>query len=474
MDETLAALPPLPDESALAEIRRHWQTSSAKVVVLDDDPTGTQTVHDTPVLTTWAVEDLVAELQTEGNLFYILTNSRALPEADAVQLGRELGHNLWQATRRCDRPFRLISRSDSTLRGHYPSEVFATEEALSTASSGATPRSAVHVIAPFFLQGGRYTIDDVHYVAEGERLVPAAETPFARDASFGFESSNLADWVCEKRRDYDPKLVHSVSIGELRSGRIDLVAKRLTSLSGGDTVIVNAAAIEDMHAFAAAALRAESRGQKFVYRTAASFVQAYAGLAPQPLLSGETIADSGARGGLIVVGSYVPKTSAQLACLLENGGNLKSIVLDVPTLLGDDGRRHIQQTIERVNAQLAMGHDVCLHTSRELILGDSPEQHLAIGTSVSGALVETVCGVEAPLRFLIAKGGITSSDVATKGLAVRRAMVMGQVLPGIPVWKLQNESRKPGLAYVVFPGNVGDDAALKTVYEKLRSPAASV
>jgi uncharacterized protein YgbK (DUF1537 family) len=61
---------------------------------------------------------------------------------------------------------------------------------------------------------------------------------------------------------------------------------------------------------------------------------------------------------------------------------------------------------------------------------------------------------------LIAKGGITSSDVATQALNVSRAVVMGQLLPGVPVWQLGAESRYPGLAYVVFPGNVGRSKSL--------------
>jgi uncharacterized protein YgbK (DUF1537 family) len=69
----------------------------------------------------------------------------------------------------------------------------------------------------------------------------------------------------------------------------------------------------------------------------------------------------------------------------------------------------------------------------------------------------------------LTKGGITSSDIATEGLAVKDALVCGQIIPGVPVWKLGAESRYPGLIYVVFPGNVGDAQALVEVVNKLRS-----
>ncbi|MFG0265596.1 MAG: four-carbon acid sugar kinase family protein, partial [Rhodopirellula sp. JB055] len=198
-------------ESLLSTIRENNERSNRKIVVLDDDPTGTQTVYDTPVLTTWGVEELEAALDSPSNLFYVLTNSRALSEPEAIDLAKEIGKNLTEAARRVQKHFVVVSRSDSTLRGHYPAEVDALAEAVGIPE-------AVHVIAPFFLQGGRYTINDVHYVAESDGLVPAAETPFAKDAAFGFQNSNLKRWVCEKHNDdLNPEQIVSVGLNELRA-----------------------------------------------------------------------------------------------------------------------------------------------------------------------------------------------------------------------------------------------------------------
>jgi uncharacterized protein YgbK (DUF1537 family) len=68
---------------------------------------------------------------------------------------------------------------------------------------------------------------------------------------------------------------------------------------------------------------------------------------------------------------------------------------------------------------------------------------------------------------MVAKGGITSSDLASKGLMAERATVLGAVIPGVPVWKMDIKSRFPGILYVVFPGNVGNHTALLEVCKKL-------
>lgn len=72
-------------------------------------------------------------------------------------------------------------------------------------------------------------------------------------------------------------------------------------------------------------------------------------------------------------------------------------------------------------------------------------------------------------RYLIGKGGITSSDLDSEALGVRKAQVFGQIIPGVPVWRLGKESKYPGLPYIVFPGNVGDADALASAIKILRS-----
>ncbi|MGB7344610.1 MAG: four-carbon acid sugar kinase family protein [Pirellulaceae bacterium] len=462
LKETLASLPPELASSQLPEIRKLLAATNRKIIVLDDDPTGTQTVYDTPVLTTWSTDAIAQELDGDHQLIYILTNSRSLPSEAAEKLAREIGNNLAKVSASKQQPLSVISRSDSTLRGHYPIEVDALADSLGRAD-------APQVIMPFFLQGGRLTIDDVHYVADGDDLVPASETPFAKDAAFGFHNANLIDWVIEKRggqirRDQ----ITSISLGELRSGDTESLTARLTAMPANQVCVVNAVTMRDVESFVVAALHAENYGSQFVYRTAASFVQAYAGLEPKPVLDSDEMVNPSAKSGLIAVGSYVPKTTAQLKHLIENAENLVAVELSVNEILGDQSDAHLADAIAATSRHLQAGHNVVLHTSRDLVTGDNANSSLEIGNRVSAALVQVVRSIDAPLRFLIAKGGITSSDIATRGLEAKRAIVLGQILPGVPVWQTQQESRRPGLAYVVFPGNVGGDDALLQAYQKLQ------
>ncbi|MGQ9687093.1 MAG: four-carbon acid sugar kinase family protein [Thiobacillaceae bacterium] len=456
-DDLLGALPPEWPQDLMPAIRAARRD---KVVVLDDDPTGTQTVHGVPVLTEWPVQALQAELANELPAFYILTNSRALPPHEAEALNADIGRNLLQAAQRAGRSFAVISRSDSTLRGHFPGEV----EALAASLGGGFH---AWLLIPFFLEGGRYTIDDVHYVAEGDMLVPAGETEFARDRTFGYRSSNLRAWVEEKTQGRVPaSSVASISLADIRLGGPECVAKRLASLPRGSICVVNAASYRDLEAVALGMLTAEAQGLRFLCRSAASIVPVRAGLERRALLTAAEMVEPGQSGGLIVVGSYVPRTTTQLAPLLALAG-VEAIEVPVPDLLGDGREETISRAARQADQAVAAGKTVVIYTSRSLVAGEDGAQSLAIGGRVSQGLIAIVRRIRTRPRYLLAKGGITSSDVATQGLGVRWAMVLGQILPGVPVWRLGEESRHPGLSYIVFPGNVGGPQALAEVVSQL-------
>jgi uncharacterized protein YgbK (DUF1537 family) len=438
----------------LPEIQAQVKASRRKVVVLDDDPTGTQTVHGIPVLTDWPVNALRAELANELSAFYLLTNSRSLPLPEAEAMNADIGRNLVEAGRQAGRGFVVVSRSDSTLRGHFPGEVIALAGVLGGDLDA-------WVIIPFFLEGGRYTINDIHYVAEGEWLVPAGETEFARDAAFGYGASNLRQWVEEKTAGrISADEVASISIEDVRLGGPERVAKRFADLAPGSVCVVNAASYRDVEVFVRGLLTAEARGQRFLYRTAASFVRARAGLPGRPLLTQADfdLPDSGA--GLFVVGSHVPRTTSQISALLTHPG-MVSIEINVAALLDRSRKvREIERVAWQADSVLARNQDVMVYTSRHLISGEDAETSLSIGQQVSEGLVGIVRAISTRPRYLVAKGGITASDVATQGLGIKRAMVPGQILPGVPVWQLGPESRYPGMPYIVFPGNVGGPEAL--------------
>lgn len=458
---SFAALPPIWPTDLLPANAAAASASGRTLVVLDDDPTGTQTVRDIAVVTTWDVATLTAELSAAPACFYILTNSRSLTAPASRALHLELAANLRAASAAAGRAFVVASRSDSTLRGYYPLETDTLAEVLGPFD--------VTFLTPYFEAGGRYTIGDIHYVAEGDRLVPAAETPFARDAAFGYRSSHLPAYVEEKTAGRTRAVdVATIPLELLRTGGPLAVAAKLRALPRGSVCIVNAAAPRDIEVFAAATLAAEAGGARFLYRTAAGFVAARIGQSPQhALLAPAAFSLPNAHGGLTLVGSYVPKTSAQLSSLLA-ASLVTPIEVDVAALLDSRRESTLAATLTALNTALAAGLDTVVYTSRRLITSSDAAASLSIGRRVSDALIHLVQHLAVAPRYLIAKGGITSSDTATLGLGVRRALVLGQALPGVPVWQLGPEARFPGLGYVVFPGNVGSDTALAELVGKLR------
>ncbi len=475
----------LPPEFAATDLDAMIQagvTASRRVVVaLDDDPTGVQTVHDTPVLTVWDRESLAAELTPPDGgaaprpLVFILTNARSLPEADAVRLNEAISREVIAARDAVnvtivnpDAKIDVVfaSRGDSTLRGHFPAE----PDALARSLGGVDGV----LIVPAFFEGGRVTVDDVHYVRDGERFVPAAETEFARDATFGFHHSNLTEWVEEKTggriRAVD---VASLGIRDIRRHGPGWVADRLTAITGGTPVVVNAASYTDLAVVSLGVLRAEAAGKRFVYRTAASFVRARAGISAKALLTRAELLGPNAPPylpGLVVVGSHVRRSGEQLARLLELP-QTTGIELHVPDVLGGGATRDAAVRVvgETANAALRSGQTAVIYTSRRVEQAQGAgEDQLNLSQTVSAALVAAVREIEARPGFVIGKGGITSSDIGTRALEARRAVVLGQIRPGVPVWRLGEESRYPGLPYVVFPGNVGEAGTLAEVVTDVR------
>jgi len=464
-EELFSRLPSPWPESLLQSIRARVEAQGQRLVVLDDDPTGTQTVHGLPVLTEWSVDSLALEL-ARSPVFFVLTNSRALPNGEAITLAREIGTNLIEAGRRSGRAFAVGSRSDSTLRGHFPAEVDAMAETL---SAGDRDAFTGYVIAPYFAEGGRFTVGNVHYVLQGDMLHPAAQTEFAKDRVFGYAHSDLPEWVEEKTRGrVKAAEVVCITLDDLRKGGPAAVTGKLMRMPNGGAAIVNSADDRDQEVFVMGLLDAERAGRRFLYRTAASFVRVRGGIPPKPLLAAEETRGEGTHGGLVVVGSYVAKSSEQLQAALQVPG-VTGVELKVEALLDPNtGERELARAQAEVNRRLEGGEDTVLFTSRALRTGRGVEENLAIGKKVSNALCRIVTNLSIRPRFLIAKGGITSSDVATRGLGVRRAMVLGQLLPGVPVWELGAESAFPGMRYVVFPGNVGQPDSVAEAIRRFR------
>lgn len=472
---TLASLPPEYPTDVLDSVQRIVNRGEVPtLVVLDDDPTGTQTCHDIDVLTVWDSETLDSEFSLNPHGFFILTNSRALPSAEARKLIQDICENVSQAAKRAGKAFEIVLRGDSTLRGHLPEEPEAAEAALGTFDGW--------IITPFFAQGGRYTINDVHYVKEGDALVPASQTQFAADATFGYKNSNLRKYILEKcgSRFSDDSFT-SVTLQDIREGGPKAVTEKLLSMDSGpnQVIIVNAVAESDMHVFVAGLLQAEKSGRRYLYRTGAAFVSSRLGIRGIPPLTMKdlgVVPVTGERrpGGLVIAGSYVPKTTAQLTALTERlKDKLYVVELNVPELITsrDAAERTVKNAAQAISMKLYAGHDVLVMTSRSLVKGDDGLSSLSIGSKVAKALVRLLEEIDVRPRYIIAKGGITSSDTATKGLRMKRARVLGQAAPGVPLWRCDEEtSRHRGVPFVVFPGNVGTDDTLAEVVEAWAMP----
>jgi uncharacterized protein YgbK (DUF1537 family) len=463
VEPVMSGLPPQNADELLSGIRGEFVSSGKTLVVLDDDPTGTQTCYDVVVLTSWHVPLVVEELIKHPSILFILTNSRSLPERAAAALAEEVGKNLILASKESGRRIAVISRSDSTLRGHFPAEVDALAQALNIPH-------AVRVLIPAFIEGGRFTIGDVHYIRENDVLVPVADTPFARDPVFGYRNSDLKEWVAEKTKgEVKATEVISISLQDIRLAGFQMIAEKLCACKAGAVIIVNACSYKDLEIVVMALLLAEKRGQTFLYRTSATFVPIRAGMAPGKLFEARGQYTTSANGSLVIVGSYVLKTTRQLEHLLDNGTH-RSIEVDVPGILHSKGNvSYANKIIDETDKLLAAGRDVVIHTSRLLQTGRDAEENLYINSIVSAFLVDIIRGLDTRPSFIVAKGGITSSDIATKGLSAEKALVLGQVIAGVPVWKLDVKSKFPEIIYVVFPGNVGGDPALTEVCEKLRA-----
>jgi uncharacterized protein YgbK (DUF1537 family) len=459
-----SALPPVPTDNYGSVIRQLLAESQTVTVVLDDDPTGTQTVHDIAVLTNWEVELLKEEFDRQPVAFYILTNSRALPEAQAIVLNKEVAQNVREAARQSGVSFSIVSRSDSTLRGHFPAEPATLTEALDW-------QEAVWVLAPALFEAGRYTYQDVHYVQEGEELIPAAETPFALDPAFGFRHSHLAEWVEEKTKgSISAREVKSFGVETIRTTPVEELVRQLGACLPGSVCLLNAMDYADLDKMSLALRLAERQGKRFLYRSAGSLVRSLCGIPARPLLRPEALVAASQLGGLVVMGSYVKKSSAQLQYLKANT-KLVFREVSVAKLLEEGAGQEIGQVAREATRHLTEGRTVVIYTSRELLTGPDKTASLEIGQKVSSSLVEITRSIQVRPAFIVAKGGITSSDLATQALNIKRARVAGQISAGVPVWMTGPESLFPEMPYIVFPGNVGTEQALAELVAALDQAA---
>lgn len=207
-----------------------------------------------------------------------------------------------------------------------------------------------------------------------------------------------------------------------------------------------------------------------MFRTAAALVKEIGGISDKPLLTREEmVVKETDKGGVVIVGSHTQKTTAQLE-ELKKLKDVECVEFDSDLVL-DDKRFQAETTrvIKRLEDIISQGKTAVAYTKRKLLVveNDTKEDALIRSVKISDAVQSLIGKLTVVPAFVIAKGGITSSDIGTKALAVKRANVMGQIRPGIPVWQTGEESKFPYTPYVIFPGNVGDVETLREAAEIL-------
>ncbi|HCQ22801.1 MAG: four-carbon acid sugar kinase family protein [Aphanizomenon flos-aquae Clear-A1] len=432
-----------------------------KIIVLDDDPTGSQTVHSCLLLMRWDVETLRLGLKDDAPIFFILTNTRSLTPEAAASVTREVCHHLklaLAAEKITD--FLVVSRSDSTLRGHYPIETDVIAEELG-------PFNA-HFLVPAFFEGGRITRDSIHYLIIDGVPTPVHETEFARDSVFGYNDSYLPKYVEEKTKGrIKENTVTRFLLADIRASSLD----SLLQLDNNQCGVVDGENQQDLNNFAVDVLTAANQGKRFLFRSAASILTALAALPPQPIAP-ENMAEyvRGGKPGAIIVGSHVKKTTQQLESLLQVEGTV-GIEVNVRLLLEhgvNESAKLLTEIIENVKLVHNAGKTPVVYTSRQELAFKDVKTRLDFGSTVSALLMNVVQGLPSDLGFLISKGGITSNDVLSTGLALTSARLLGQILAGCSmVITPSDHPLFPNLPVVLFPGNVGDADALRTVYQRL-------
>ena len=454
------------DESIVNKtLAKELTTLNKKIIVLDDDPTGVQTIHDISVYTDWSAQTIADGFAEKNPMFFILTNSRAFTAEYTKKVHQDIAERIVKESQKTNKDFIIISRSDSTLRGHYPLETATLKE---TVEKLTHEKFDGEVLMPFFKEGGGFTINNIHYVQEEDYLVPAGMTEFAKDKTFYYTSSTLPEYIEEKTNGkYKANDTTCVSLDSLRNMDIDKITEQLMSVSNFNKVVVNAIDYVDVKVFVIALIKAINAGKKFIFRSAAALTKVIGGVSDKSLLSREELINNNHHGGLIIIGSHVKKTTAQFN-ELKKCSWIKFIEFNHLLVLEPEKLNiKLQRIISEVEQTISKGQTTVVYTGRKRFDVGSEEESLKVSVKISEAITSIVDKITVQPSFIIAKGGITSSDVGTKGLHVKKANVLGQIKPGIPVWQTGAESKFPYMPYIIFPGNVGTETTLREIVEDL-------
>lgn len=461
------------DADVLRTLRQNARRT--RTLVIDDDATGSQTVRGVALLFSFDLEELARCLEKPGSAAFVLTNSRSLEAREAARRNFEIGAMLPILERRLGGPVRLVSRSDSTLRGHFVAEIAALREAR---REGVGRDFDGVIFAPGYFEAGRVTIRQTHWARVRSTYVPVGETEFAKDADFAYRASDLDGFIRERLQasavsgaDGVVAEIAKLGLSEIRLGGVSRVREALSSeFKARSFAVVDGTTYADYEVVACAASELERDGSAFLYRTGPSFVTSLLGQDPPGPLDRIDVPAGVTSGGLVVVGSHVRLTNAQVEHARRHH-ELAVVELDALAVMDPAMRdRHVADLQARVDGALEEG-DVLLVTSRSVVRS---AQGLGVARRISDALVDIVHAVvEKPPRWIVAKGGITSHDIAERALGIRSAVVAGQVERGAisVVYPTGSLGATPVVPYVIFAGNVGGEDSLTRVIKRLNGAA---
>jgi len=426
----------------------------SKLIVIDDDPTGSQTVHSCLLLLNWQVETLVEGLRHPADVFFILANTRALPRRDADVRLRTICRNLRQALNQLNlEDWQLVSRGDSTLRSHFPLDVQVLNQELGP--------FAVLFVLPAFLPGGRTTIGGHHFL-HGQ---PVHLSSYAQDSRLGYATSCLAAWVEQKSGGRIPKTTVTGLHWEddNNSGH---PLRRLASLPPGAVVTVDASEPEHLRRFGQLMRQRRQQGHRDLCWGAASLINALVDPGPQIMtnrdFAGLRRRDAwGPEPGVILVGSHQPNADRQLTKLLT-APSVRGLEISLeplrqgltPPQLAPSLAAALEYTLQQER------RTVVLYTSRgECLPGDEAGQ-LALAKAIAQLQEMLLAPLRTSLGYVISKGGSTSDTLLRRVLGLDRVVLRGQVMPGISLVQPPALRDQAGLPVICVPGNMGTDETL--------------
>ncbi len=415
--------------------------------VLDDDPTGTQSVANAPVIL-WSHRNDEDPLVPSDDVVYHLTNTRAFTPQAAGDFVTRVVERIVASVPSA----RIVLRGDSTLRGHMYEEY----QAAAKATHEETP---VLLLVPAMPDAGRITVNGVHYVVDGDTRRPVASTPYAADPRLGYRNSHLLQWA-EERSGGSLRATRGrvVTLDDLRANGAGSVTNAITTLSQAghaSVCAVDAETDDDLKVVARGLVAAEDAGARVLVRSAPPFAAILGNslatsLRPMPLSDNV----------LVVCGSFVPLATRQLASLAKDYPGA-IVEADIDALLGTPLAEQVRLA-DLLDTRLRDLNVAVLATPRH-----PPTSEMSFDDSLH--IAETLAGVLRQMATLpnvvIAKGGITSATVASQGLGADTALVEGPAMTGVAIWRVDNDSTATRL--LVVPGNVGCDDLLTDLVSRV-------